>query len=81
MKSRKENEDKKGESNMSLDEKVKKLKELLKQFPEMKNPDEFDNELEKRRKMYKEIREEIDVIGNDMEHTWADNAWKNVTNK
>ena len=53
----------------------------VQQFPEMKNPDEFDNELEKRRKLYKEIREEIDVLGNDMEHTWADNAWKNVINK
>lgn len=70
-----------GETDMSLDDKVKKLKELLEQYPEMANPNIFDNELEKRRKLYKEIREEIEVLGNDMEHTWADNAWEKVKNK
>jgi hypothetical protein len=72
------NEEKKGDINMSLDDNVKKLKELLEQYPEMENPNDFDGELEKRRKVYREIIEEIEKLGNDMEHTWADIAWKNI---
>ena len=52
---------------MSLDEKVLKLRELLEQYPELENPDEFDDELEKRRKLYRDIRKEIEDLGNDME--------------
>ncbi len=66
---------------MSLDAKVSKLKELFEQYPEMETPHEFDKEIEKRRKLYKEIRDEVEELGNIMEHTWADNAWKNVKNK
>jgi hypothetical protein len=66
---------------MSLYDNVKKLRELLDQYPKMENPEEFDNELEKRRKVYRDIKEEIDKLGSDMENTWTDNAWKNVKNK
>lgn len=66
---------------MSLDSKVLKLKELFEQYPEMENTDDFDKELEKRRKLYKEIRDEVEELGNIMEYTWADNAWKNVKDK
>lgn len=66
---------------MSLDIKASKLKELFEQYPEMENTDDFDKELEKRRKLYKEIRDEVEELGNIMEHTWADNAWKNVKDK
>lgn len=75
------NGEKKGDTNMSLDENVKKLRELLDQYPEMENPNDFDGELEKRMKVYREIMEEIEKLGNDMEHTWADKAWENVKDK
>lgn len=88
MKSRKalensdtKNEEKKGETNMSLDEDVKKLRELLEQYPEMETTNDFDDELEKRRKVFRGIREEIEKLGNDMEYTWAENAWKKVKDK
>ena len=85
MKSRKVAEDNKktvkGEIKVSLDDKVKKLRELLEQYPEMENSDMFDEELEKRRKLYGEIRDEVEELRNDMERIWADNAWKNVKNK
>lgn len=67
-----------GDINISLDDNVKKLRELLEQFPEMENPNDFDNELEKRRNVYKEIKGEVEKLGNDMEHIWAEDAWNKV---
>lgn len=85
MKSRKalenrdtKNEEKEGETNMSLEEDVKKLRELLEQYPEMETANDFDNELEKRRKVYRKIIEEIEKLGNDMEHKWVNKAWEIV---
>lgn len=86
MKSRKgvKNEDTKNvrdkeEVNKSLDDKVKKLRELLGQFPEMENSNDFDNEFEKRMKLYKEIRREIEALGKGIE-VWAktEDAWGRV---
>lgn len=71
----------KGETNMSLGDNVKKLRELLEQFPEMASPNDFDNELEKRRKLYKEITGEVESLGNDMENIWAEDAWEKVVDK
>jgi len=69
----------KGDINISLDDKVKKLRELLGQFPEMENSNDFDNELEKRMKLYKEIRGEIEALGKGIE-IWAktEDAWGRV---
>lgn len=66
---------------MSLDDKVSKLKELLEQFPEMKNPDDFDDEMEKRRVLYREIKDEVESLGRGMEEVWAEKAWEKVKNK
>lgn len=66
---------------MSLDDNVEKLKILLARFPEMENPDEFVEELEKRRKVYIEIRDEVEELRKNMEVDWAENAWHYVKNK
>lgn len=69
----------KGEINKSLGDKVKKLRELLGQFPEMENSNDFDNEFEKRMKLYKEIRGEIEELGKGIE-IWAktQDSWGRV---
>ena len=69
----------KGDINISLYDNVKKLRELLGQFPEMENSNDFDNELEKRMKLYKEIRGEIEALGKGIE-IWAktEDAWGRV---
>lgn len=64
---------------MTLDDNVSKLRELLAQYPEM-DGFAFDKELEKRFKLYKEIRQEVKELGNEIEK-WTDNALKNIKNK
>lgn len=66
---------------MPLDDKILELKKLLHEYPIMKSADDFDNELEKRRKIFKEISAEVEELHNDLEHVWAGNAWKIVENK
>lgn len=66
---------------LALDAKISKLRLLLKQYPEMDNPDEFSEELEKRLNLYKEIRQEVEELGNDIDRIWAEKAWENVKNK
>ena len=52
--------------HLALDDNVSKLRELLAQYPET-DPDAFDDEFEKIIKLYKEIRQEVKELGNDIE--------------
>ena len=53
--------------HLALDDNVSKLRELLAQYPEVDSPETFDKELEKIVKLYKEIRQEVKELGNDIE--------------
>ncbi len=66
---------------MSLDKKVEELKRLLSEFPEMKDSKEFDSELQKRRKIFNEIKTETDKLYNEVEKKWAVPAWISVKEK
>lgn len=57
------------------------LRRLLEEVPETDNPDEFDEVLETRRKVYCEMRKIVDDIGKKMEDEWANKLWEKVKHK
>lgn len=57
------------------------LRRLLEEVPETDNPDEFDEVIETRRKVWREAHQIIEDIGKKMEDEWCDKVWEKVIHK
>lgn len=69
------------ELEKTISDHVKKLEELLDIIPDMNNSDDFDNELQKRRKELNYIKAEYDSLHRCVEKIWVTKAWDNVKDK